>query len=159
MILYHGGLDAIPVPDLAHSRKAVDFGPGFYLTPLRAQAVQWCQKRKRRSGRAMVSRYEFDEAAVAGLRILRFDSYSEAWLDFIVDCRSEQDSSDWDIVCGGVANDKVFDTLEAFFDGFATKEQTIDKLKMASPNLQYSFRTAAALATLKFLGGEKYDGE
>ena len=31
MILYHGGLEAIASPDLVHSRKAVDFGPGFYV--------------------------------------------------------------------------------------------------------------------------------
>jgi hypothetical protein len=155
MTVYHGGAIAIPVPDLFHSRKAVDFGPGFYVTPIREQAVRWSEKRKRRNGSAVLSRYEFDEAAAAGLKILRFDSYSEKWLDFIVACRGLHDSSDWDLVVGGVANDKVFDTLEAFFDGFATKEQTIDKLRMQEPNLQMCFRTAAALKTLTFAGGEE----
>ena len=42
----------------------------------------------------------------------------------------------------------------AIFDGFATKAQTISKLKMAMPNLQICFRTEAALRTLKFVGGE-----
>ena len=37
--------------------------------------------------------------------------------------------SPWYIVIGGVANDKVFDTLEAFFDGYATKAQTIGRLR------------------------------
>lgn len=155
MMLYHGGTDEVPNPDLAHSRKAVDFGPGFYVTPVFEQALRWCEKRKRRFGHAAISRYSFEEEAVAGLKVLRFDSYSEAWLDFIVACRAEQDASDWDIVCGGVANDKVFDTLEAFFDGFATKDQTINKLKMESPNLQYCFRTSAALKTLSFIGGDR----
>ena len=155
MIMYHGGVDEIANPDLVHSRKAVDFGPGFYVTPLLSQAERWCEKRKRRYGRATISRYEFNEGDGDALRVLRFDSYSEDWLDFIVSCRSEQDVSDWDIVIGGVANDKVFDTLEAFFDGFATKSQTIDKLKMAQPNLQYCFRTEAALKTLTFIGSEK----
>lgn len=154
MILYHGGTDEVSVPDLQHSRKAVDFGPGFYVTPIVEQALQWCEKRKRRVGHAAISRYSFDEVAATGLKVLKFDSYSEAWLDFIVSCRAEQDVSDWDIVCGGVANDKVFDTLEAFFDGFATKVQTIDKLKMRTPNMQYCFRTEASLALLKFVGSE-----
>ena len=69
-------------------------------------------------------------------------------------CRAEQDRTDWDVVIGGVANDKVFDTLEAFFDGFATREQTIDKLRYEKPNLQICFRTSAALATLKYIGSE-----
>ena len=154
MTVYHGGAVAIPVPDLLHSRKAVDFGPGFYVTPIRDQAFRWSEKRRIREGSAVVSRYEFDEAATPGLKTLRFDSYSEEWLDFIVACRGCRDSSDWDVVVGGVANDTVFDTLEAFFDGFATKEQTIGRLRMAVPNLQICLRSEAALCTLKFLGSE-----
>ena len=69
-------------------------------------------------------------------------------------CRAEADVSDWDIVVGGVANDRVFDTLEAFFDGFASKEQTIDRLRLQSPNLQICLRTQAALSVLKFVGSE-----
>ena len=43
MILYHGGSAAIDRPDLLHSRKAVDFGPGFYTTPIKTQAENWCR--------------------------------------------------------------------------------------------------------------------
>ena len=154
MILFHGGFAAVAQPDLAHSRKAVDFGPGFYVTPIYEQAKRWSEKRKRRFGVATVSRYEFDESAAMELRVLKFESYSEAWLDFIVKCRSGNDDSLWDVVSGGVANDKVFDTLEAFFDGFATKAQTIDKLRMETPNVQLCFRTAA-LDTLRFIGSEQ----
>ena len=155
MILYHGGAEEIAHPDLLHSRRAVDFGAGFYVTPIYDQARRWSEKRKRRMGTAVVSRYEFDESAAANLKLLRFESYSEAWLDFIVRCRALEDDSDWDIVSGGVANDKVFDTLEAFFDGFATKAQTIDRLRMETPNMQLCFRTTAALQTLRFIGSER----
>jgi hypothetical protein len=155
MILYHGGAEEIAAPDLLHTRKAVDFGAGFYVTPIYDQARRWSEKRKRRMGTAVVSRYEFDESAAANLKVLRFESYSEAWLDFIVRCRALQDDSVWDIVSGGVANDKVFDTLEAFFDGFATKAQTIDRLRMETPNMQLCFRTVAALQLLRFVGSER----
>ncbi len=155
MIVWHGGSVVVSKPDLVHSRKAVDFGVGFYVTPIREQAERWCEKRKRRSGRAFLSCYEYDETAAAALKVLRFDSYSEAWLDFIVSCRAESDSTNWDVVIGGVANDRVFDTLEAFFDGFATKAQTIDRLKLQSPNLQICLRTSAALSVLKFQGSEE----
>ena len=155
MILYHGGAEEIAAPDLLHSRKAVDFGAGFYVTPIFEQAKRWSEKRKRRMGTAVVSRYEFDESAAANLKVLRFESYSEAWLDFILRCRALQDDSVWDIVSGGVANDKVFDTLEAFFDGFATRAQTIDRLRMETPNMQLCFRTVAALQMLRFAGSER----
>lgn len=155
MTVYHGGAAAVPNPDLSHSRRAVDFGAGFYVTPILDQAVRWGEKRKRRSGAAAISRYEYDEAAAFSLKVLRFGAYSEEWLDFIIQCRDLRDDSDWDIVEGGVANDKVFDTLEAFFDGFATKAQTIDRLRMETPNIQMSFRTVAALQTLKFVGSEQ----
>ena len=155
MMVYHGGAVAVTSPDLVHSRKAVDFGPGFYVTPILDQAVRWSEKRKRRSGLAAVSKYEYDEVAASALGILRFDGYTEEWLDFVVKCRDLRDDSHWDIVMGGVANDKVFDTLEAFFDGFATKAQTIDRLRLETPNLQICFRTVAALQTLRFVGSEQ----
>ncbi len=155
MILYHGGEIEIPVPDLVHSRKAVDFGPGFYVTPIFEQAKLWCEKRRRRWKRATISRYAFDASEMASLKWLTFETYSEAWLDFIVKCRAERDDSDWDIVSGGIANDRVFDTLEAFFDGFATRAQTIAKLRLEVPNVQFCFRTERALKTLTFLGSEE----
>ena len=48
MILYHGSYLEIQTPDLLHSRENVDFGRGFYTTPLYDQAVKWCEKFKRR---------------------------------------------------------------------------------------------------------------
>ena len=48
MILYHGSFLEIAKPDLAHSRPNVDFGRGFYATPLYEQAAKWCGKFKRR---------------------------------------------------------------------------------------------------------------
>ena len=48
MIVYHGSWLEVKNPDLKHSRSDVDFGKGFYVTPLRDQAVKWCGKFKRR---------------------------------------------------------------------------------------------------------------
>lgn len=38
MILYHGSSLESATPDLNHSRLNVDFGCGFYVTPLYEQA-------------------------------------------------------------------------------------------------------------------------
>ena len=47
MMLYHGSYIEIAKPDLKRSRPNVDFGLGFYTTPLYEQAEKWCGKFKR----------------------------------------------------------------------------------------------------------------
>ena len=154
MTLYHGSYLEIKQPDLAHSRSNVDFGPGFYTTPLYEQAAKWCGKFKRRGQAGIVSRYAWDEPVSKELKILKFDAYSEAWLDFILTCRSGRDTTTYDVVIGGVANDKVFNTIELFFDGLIDKTEAIDRLRYEKPNLQLCFRTQRALAQLHFEGSE-----
>ncbi len=41
MILYHGSFLEISQPDLVHSRPNLDFGRGFYVTPMYAQASNY----------------------------------------------------------------------------------------------------------------------
>ncbi len=86
---------------------------------------------------------------------MKFDSYSEEWLDFILNCRSGKDNTDYDMVIGGVANDKVFNTVELFFDGLIDKTEAIGRLRYEKPNLQIAFRTDKALTYLHFEGSEK----
>ena len=93
MIVYHGSWLEVKKPDLKHSRSDVDFGKGFYVTPLRDQAVKWCGKFKRRGKHGIVTIFEFKEDVQENLKILKFDSYSEEWLDFIMNCRREKDNS------------------------------------------------------------------
>lgn len=155
MILYHGSFVVVNQPDLVHSRKNVDFGKGFYVTPIFEQAEKWCNRFKRRGKEGIVSRYTFDEEACKDLNVLKFDAYSEEWLDFTLNCRSGQDGTDYDLVVGGVANDKVFNTVELYFDGFIDKAEAIKRLQYEKPNLQIAFRTTKALSYLKFEGSEK----
>lgn len=154
MILYQGSSLEIVVPDLNHSRLNVDFGRGFYVTPLYEQAKKWCGKFKRRGKAGVVSRYSFDENREPVLRTLKFDSYSEDWLDFILNCRNGKDTTDYDLVVGGVANDKVFNTVELFFDGLIDKTEAINRLRYEKPNLQICFRTEKVLGLLCFEGSE-----
>ena len=154
MTLYHGSFLEIAKPDLVHSRPNVDFGRGFYVTPLYEQAAKWCGKFKRRGKDGIISRYEYDESRETELKTLKFDSYSEEWLVFILDCRSGKDSTDYDLVVGGVANDKVFNTVELFFDRLIDKTEAINRLRYEKPNLQICFRTEKALSLLHFEGSE-----
>lgn len=95
MSLYHGSFLEISKPDLFHSRPNVDFGRGFYVTPLHEQAEKWCGKFIRRGKAGIISQYQYDESKEDELKILKFDSYSEEWLDFILSCRTGKDSTDY----------------------------------------------------------------
>lgn len=140
MIIYHGSYMEVIKPDITHSRANVDFERGFYTTPLMEQAQKWCKKFKDKKKSVVVSIYNFDEKAFEKCKTLKFDAYSEEWLDFILKCRRGEDTSDYDIVMGGVANDKVFNTVELFFDGLIDKNEAIKRLRYENPNFQIVFR-------------------
>lgn len=141
MILYHGSYMEVCKPDITHSRSNVDFGKGFYTTPLLDQAEKWCKKFSGKGKTAVISIYDFDETALEKCSVMDFASYSEAWLDFILKCRRGEDQSEYDIVMGGVANDKVFNTVELFFDGLIDKGEAIKRLRYEKPNYQIAFRS------------------
>lgn len=155
MKVYHGSWLEVAKPDLVRSRSDVDFGKGFYVTPIRNQVIKWCGKFKRRGKEGIVSIYEFHEKEKSKLKILKFDSYSEKWLDFILNCRRENDSSDYDIVMGGVANDRIFNTVELYFEHLIDKKEAIKRLTYEKPNMQICFRTENALKQLQFKGSVK----
>ena len=150
MNLYHGSYMEIKKPDLKHSRDNVDFGRGFYTTPIYEQAVKWCSKFKRRGNPGIVSIYSLDEIELQNLKVLKFDSYSEEWLDFVLNCRCKKDSTDYDVVIGGVANDKVFNTVELYFDGLINKAEALKRLRYEKPNQQVCLRSDEALNYLVF---------
>ena len=160
MILYHGSYKVIEKPDLSYSRLRTDFGKGFYLTPLEAQAHSWAQRFLRERGTAAVSHYEFlskpDDKLPPDAKVLEFDAYSLEWLNFITACRMEQAvDSGLDLVIGGVANDKVFDTLQLYFDNLIGADEAIGRLKYNKPNFQYCFKTQTFMDTyLRFSGSE-----
>ena len=88
--------------------------------------------------------------------MLKFDSYSDVWLDFVLDCRSCKDTFGYDIVEGGVANDKVFNTVELYFDHLIDKAEAINRLRFEKPNLQICLRTEDAIGKyLHYAGSEQ----
>ena len=49
-----------------------------------------------------------------------------------------------------MANDKVFNTVELYFEGLIDKVEAINRLRYEEPNLQLCFRTEKALEYLHF---------
>lgn len=56
-----------------------------------------------------------------------------------------KDNSDFDIVIGGIANDKVIQTLDRYFEGELSENETLGLLKYERPNIQYCIRSQKML--------------
>lgn len=141
MRLYHSSNVVVKAPDTLHSRNYLDFGRGFYLTTIYQQAVRYAQRFKRRRQQAFLNIYEFSMSDVSKWRIMRFDSYDEAWLDFVAQCREGNDVGDYDMVIGGIANDRVILTLDRYFAHEISQEEAIGLLRFEKPNIQYCIRS------------------
>lgn len=147
MKLYHGSYVRIEMPETKKGRTKVDFGQGFYLTGIRTQAERWARVmaiRKGPSFRPVVNVFELSDEvfSLPDVRIKRFMEYNLEWLRYVVDCRRggmEQEA--YDLVEGGVANDKVIDTVEDYETGRITAEQALGQLLFQQVNHQLCIRS------------------
>lgn len=144
MKLYHSSTVAVSYPDILHSRDYLDFGKGFYLTSIYDQAVKYAQRFVRRNREAWLNSYEFD-CDLNRWKLLQFDSYDRGWLKFVAKCRVGKDDTDYDIVIGGIANDRVIQTLDRYFLGELSEDETLGFLKYEKPNIQYCIRNQRLL--------------
>ncbi|MCL1920408.1 MAG: DUF3990 domain-containing protein [Kiritimatiellaeota bacterium] len=160
MTLWHGSYTVVEKPDLSFSRLRTDFGKGFYLTPLKAQAVRWAKRFLNERGSALLSSYEFVLDPVgkipSKIKTLHFESHTEAWFDFILACRKGKSRGPkWDLVIGGVANDNVFNTIQLHQNKIISKEEAIKRLIYQKPNIQYCFKSQRVIdGWLKFKNSE-----
>lgn len=139
MKVYHGGIQEIRTPLAKVGRSNLDFGQGFYVTDVRKQAEGWAERVALRSlGRPMLNVYELNEEVLyTKYRVLKFEDYNKDWLDFIVASRCGQTPwKEYDMVEGGVANDRVIDTVEAYMIGNITQEIALGQLAQHRPNNQ-----------------------
>lgn len=144
MKLYHSSNMIVEHPDTLHSRKYLDFGCGFYLTSIYEQAEKYAQRYKRRGQQAWLNTYELLDN-VESWNVKRFDSYDKQWLDFISLCRAGENVGDYDMVVGGIANDRVIITLDRYFAREISQDETLGLLKYEKPNIQYCIRTERML--------------
>ncbi|GAP72342.1 hypothetical protein SAMD00024442_3_50 [Candidatus Symbiothrix dinenymphae] len=112
MKVYHGSYTEIDKIDLSKCESNRDFGKGFYVTNLREQAEYWARRKgKQHDNDGYVTEYTFYENAFNNYRlnVLRFDDYTEDWLDFVVFNRdiTSQAQHNYDIVEGPVADDDI----------------------------------------------------
>lgn len=155
MILYHSSYTIIEKPDILHSRDFLDFGKGFYLTHLREQGERYGMRFLRRGKESWLNIYKF-EVSDDNWKTLKFEHYDKEWLDFVSNCRAGFDTSDYDIIIGGIANDKVIRTIDRYLNGELNEKETLGLLKYERPNIQYCIRAQDMLnKCLKFKEGIK----
>lgn len=148
MRVYHSSNCIVERPDTAHSRDYLDFGRRFYVTTLESQAVNYARWFTRRGQAANLNSYVFNEEALSVLNVPRFDAYDGEWIDFVMTCRRGEDDSEWDVVAGGIADDRVFTTVDLFFAGEISREEALRRLIYVRPNDQVCIRTQKALDLL-----------
>lgn len=139
LTVYHGATCVIKHPLCNAGRPNLDFGQGFYVTDLREQAVRWAQRQGiTRDVKPQLNIYELDmERARSCYRYLRFEAYDEAWLNFIANSRKGLEPwKGYDLIEGGVADDRVVDTVNLYLLGMMTADVALERLARHLPNNQ-----------------------
>lgn len=159
MRLYHGSDIVVMHLELAKGRPYKDFGRGFYLSDNREQAQAMAEQKAALSENALpiISTFEFTEAAMTdgSLSVLRFDTYSEEWAEFVLrnrDRKMPQPFHHYDIVYGPIADDRVVRQMRRFELGDITMEELMHELRYSKGiTFQYFFGSEKALQTLTFV--------
>ena len=138
--VYHGATQEVTNPLVHVGRENLDFGKGFYVTDIRSQAKTWAELKSRYmlDGTGYINEYLFDmDNVVKSYRYKKFEKYDSEWLHFIVDSRDGLKVwKGYDVIEGGVPNDRVIDTVEAFKAGQVTEENALNELSKHQPNNQ-----------------------
>lgn len=153
MILYHGSLEIVEKPVIIEPSHTMDYGKGFYTITSRQQADKWVVRKISAAyqNKGYTNIYSFNESSLSSLKVLRFETPDEAWLDFVMENRTNKDfSHDYDIVYGPVANDRVYAAFALYEDGMLDKQGLIRELKVFKLADQLLFHTSDALEFLKF---------
>lgn len=87
------------------------------------------------------------------LNILKFENMSDAWLDFIAECRSGK-THEHDIVEGPMADDTIWNFVNDFISGRITRQVFWEYAKFRHPTHQISFHSLRALDCLTYVRSE-----
>lgn len=154
IILYHGSNKPVENPKILESKRALDFGAGFYLTSSINQAEKWAKSvtLRRGIGKPILNIFEFNEN-VNDLKVLKFEKANGDWLDYVVKNRKKMPlTENYDLIIGPVANDSTLPVINDYMDGKYTKEEAINHLLPQNMKDQFAFATEKALKYLKFTG-------
>ena len=159
MKLYHGSHIEVKNPKIITSSRVGDFGRGFYTTSHLEQARRWAQIRAIQENQpsGVVTVFDVPDHLFSHpeLQIKSFENANDVWLDFVLANRKDVDfNHEFDLVCGPVADDRVYVCLNMLEDGLADRETVIRKLKTYVLADQILFHTAKSLLFLEYAATE-----
>lgn len=158
MTLYHGSLEIVEKPAILEPNHTMDYGKGFYTTTSKDQADKWVIRKITavNQPKGFTNIYSFDETVLDTLKVLKFDSPDEAWLDFVMNNRTDKNfTHDYDIVYGPVANDRVYAAFAFYEEEMLDKQGLIRELRAYKLADQLLFHTEKALNYLHFVKAEE----
>ncbi len=137
--VYHAGTERVEGPICTYGRTKLDFGQGFYVTDIYDQALNFAKvKASDRKREGIINVYHLDkEAFMNEGRCLIFEHYDRDWLEFIVACRTGKELwKQYDYIEGGVADDRVINTVNLYIQGMLPQEVALRNLRYLKPNNQ-----------------------
>ena len=165
LIIYHGSDNIIDNPSHEGGRKFSDFGIGFYATTNIEMAKSWATRRNDKP--AYVNKYMFN---VDGLNSLTFD-LDIHWILFIAYNRGlilndgindilnkrYENIDEYDVIIGPTADDRMFDTLNLFFNNNITIDHCLNALNSMDLDIQYNIRIKTGIDAVAFSSSIELD--
>lgn len=141
----------ISTPLVGVGRRNLDFGKGFYVTDIMEQAVSWASRPANMGKPQIVNVYNFDidQLHQSQFNLKKFDAYDADWLEFIAACRAGNEVwKEFDVIEGGIANDRVFNTIELYLQGLILQNEALQRLNLEKPNNQICILNQVVADTL-----------
>lgn len=143
-IIYYGGYKEVEFPPIHLDRFTKDFSWGFYFTDVEEQA----QERARKFITPVVNTYRLKN--IEKLNVKRLDDYTDEWLEFVMNCRSGA-THDYDMVIGRMADDSIYEYLEAYEVDRMDKQRFFKLMESKYPTYQISIHTLKGLQCIEFV--------
>lgn len=153
LTVYHGTNMVVENPKIITNGFTKDFGFGFYTTNLTKQAESWASRKALRKGRPTVNIYELDMNYFKLCKNKIFETMTEEWLDFIVNCRYDRKfKHNFDTIEGPMADDNISNAVNDFVAGSIKPKAFWALCEFSYPTHQLVFSTEDSLKYLKFKG-------
>lgn len=144
-VFYHGSYCVVVSPEIMCGKFHKDFGEGFYITNNEQQAIRFTSKFKQSR---VINCYIL--SSIKHLNVKVFETMSDEWLDFIADCRIGR-KHNYDVVEGPMADDQVWEHVQAYLDGVISREIFWALCKFRYPTHQICLCTNEAISCLRFI--------
>ena len=157
-LFFHGSKNEIEGEiSLDYSRSNVDFGPGFYMGDNYEQSLDFVASTKQ--GSIYIAKVDMSNLKILNLdigldwmliiafhrqKLERFNSSKEYQ-------RIKQLISEYDVIVGPIADNRMFTTIEDFTNSSINSEQAIHALKDLSLGKQIVFKTKKAIKRIELI--------